>query len=92
MAEETSLETKLAELAKHVQDQARFTRAITVVCTAAVMGVLFWMIVQVFTLMPDMVIAKYMAALPQIVVQWHFTETASSKSTKTPAAAPAKAK
>lgn len=80
MAEDSSLEQKVAELSKQVQDQSRFTRAIVLVCTAATMGVLFWIVVQVFSLLPGAIMLQYMTNLPNVVAQWKFYEANQSKS------------
>lgn len=79
MAEETSLEQKVAELSKQIQDQSRFTRAIVLVCTAATMGVAFWTVVQIFSLLPAAIVLQYMNNMPNIVAQWKFYESNQAK-------------
>jgi len=74
MAEDSSIEQKLAELAKSVQDQSRFTRAILLVCTSAMMAVAFWSIVQTITILPSAVVVQFMNEMPSIVKQWRFHE------------------
>ena len=79
MADDSSIETKLAELSKSIQDQSRFTRAIMLVCTSAVMAVLFWSIVQIFTILPSAVVLQFMNNMPSVVTQWRFYEVNQTK-------------
>ena len=74
MAEESSLESKIAELDKHVQDQSRFTRTVVVVCTAAIMGIQFWSMTEVFGALPDQLIARFMGNMDKLVALWNFTD------------------
>ena len=72
MADDSAIEQKLAELAKSIQDQSRFTRAILLVCTCATMAVAFWSIVQTITILPSAVVVQFMNEMPSIVKQWKF--------------------
>jgi hypothetical protein len=60
---------KLSELAKEVRDQSRFTRTVTVVCTAAVLAGLFYVTTEIFEKLPTMIIASYMENMEPIMKQ-----------------------
>ncbi|HEY9869529.1 MAG TPA: hypothetical protein V6D08_10225 [Candidatus Obscuribacterales bacterium] len=70
MAEETSLESTVNQLTKRIDDQARFTRTVVVVCATAVLGVMFYMLTILFSDLPYMFVARYMENLESIVRQW----------------------
>lgn len=91
MAEESSLEAKVDQLSKQIQDQARFTRFVVTFLTAAVLAVQFYVLTELFTLLPDQIVTSYMSKLDQIVAQWHFIEANMSqiKATGDQAAEPA---
>jgi len=74
MTEETSLEGKLTMLEKKLEHQERFTRTVVVVCTTAILGVLFYMLTEIFGSLPSLIVANYMANLDKIVFQWRATE------------------
>lgn len=81
---ETSLDEKIAELSKRIQDQARFTRAIVLVCAAAMIGALFFSTVQIFSLLPTAVVLQYMDKMPEIVAQWKVTEVTKARAKTLP--------
>jgi hypothetical protein len=68
------MEEKIAELSKHIAEQARFTRIVVLMCTAAIMGVLVWMIVEAYTSMPGLIAAELMNQLPKLHAQWQFLD------------------
>ena len=84
MADEVSLEQKVADLAKHIQDQSRFTRAIVLVCTAALMAVIFYVMTEIYSTLPGVIILSFKSDLPNIIAQWRFTEAAQNKNKKMP--------
>ena len=71
MTEEPSLDAKIAQLSKQIQDQSRFTRVLTVACTTAILGVMFYTLIEVFSTLPSLIVANYMAQMPTIVMQWN---------------------
>jgi hypothetical protein len=77
MTEGSSLENKIAQLSKHMDDQSRFTRTLVVVCTTAVMGVLFYMLTEVFTTLPSVVVTTYLGQMDTIVTMWNATQARS---------------
>lgn len=74
MAEETSLEGQLAQLTRRIDDQARFTRTVVVVCTTAILGVMFYMLTIVFAELPYVFMVRYIESLDKIVYQWRTIE------------------
>lgn len=87
MTEGSSLETKIATLTKRIDDQARFTRAVTVVCTTALLGVLFYMLTEIFTTLPTVVVTNFLGQMDTIQSMWKATEV--HKARKAAAASPA---
>lgn len=74
MTEESSFESKLNQLTKHIDDQARFTRTVVVVSTAAILGVMAYALTETVSYIPRLVVAEYMASMDTIISQWHLTE------------------
>ena len=70
MADESALETQVGQLTKTIADQARFTRTVVVVCTTAILGVMFYMLTVIFSDLSYVFIARYMESLDKIVFQW----------------------
>lgn len=72
---DSGTEITIALLAKKIDDQARFTRSVTIICTLAVLGVMFYTLTEVFTNLPQAVVLHYMANLEPIVKEWHAAES-----------------
>jgi len=70
MADESALETQVGQLTKRIDDQARFTRTVVVVCTTAILGVMFYMLTVIFSDLSYVFVARYMENLDKIVFQW----------------------
>ena len=70
MADESALETQVGQLTKRIDDQARFTRTVVVVCTTAILGVMFYMLTVIFSDLSYVFIARYMENLDKIAFQW----------------------
>ncbi len=79
MVEDTSFETRISELSKVIQDQSRFTRALVLICSAAVIGALFFTMTQMFALLPTSFVMEYMDKMPVIQSQWKILEQHSMK-------------
>ncbi len=94
MAEETALETQVGQLTKRIDDQARYTRTVVVVCTTAILGVMFYMLTVIFSDLSYVFIARYMENLDKIVFQWKAIqdrmESGKMPTPAKPAAEPAK--
>jgi hypothetical protein len=72
----------LADIAKRIDEQARFTRSVSIICTLAVLGVLFYGLTEIFNGLPQAVILQYMANMEPLVKEWRAAE-ANSKRTET---------
>ena len=72
-------EISLAELAKKVDDQARFTRSVSIICTLAILGVMFYTLTEMFSNLPAAILLHYMANLEKIVYEWNVIETNATK-------------
>jgi hypothetical protein len=87
MTEGTSLESKIAVLAKRIDDQARFTRAVTVICSTAVLGVMFYMMTEIFSTLPAVIYTNFLGQMDKTVYMWRATEAgANARSGIKPAA------
>src|ERR1051326_4245461 len=75
----TSLEAKIAVLTSRIDHQARFTRMLVVVCTAAVLGVQMWGLTQVVATLPPMIIAQQIQQIDSLVYAWKATEASMAR-------------
>ncbi len=71
---EGSVETKIAQLAKRIDDQARFTRTVTVVCAIALGGIIMYSDTEIFGYLPTLMITSAIARFDTIVPIWRATE------------------
>ncbi len=67
-------EFTLAIIAKKIEDQARFTRTVTIICTLAMLGVMFYTLTEVFNGLPQAIVLHYMANMEPIVKEWRAAE------------------
>jgi hypothetical protein len=79
MTEGPTLETKIATLTKRIDDQARFTRAVTVVCTTALLGVMFYMLTEIFTTLPAVMVTSFLGQMDTVQSMWKATELHKSR-------------
>ena len=86
MTEGTSVESKIAVLAKRIDDQARFTRAVTVICTTAILGVMFYMLTEIFSTLPGLIISSVIGQMDTLNSVWRATDAAASRRFSAPAA------
>ncbi len=71
---DSGTEITIALLAKKIDDQARFTRSVTIICTLSILGVMFYTLTEVFSGLPQAVVLHYMANIEPIVKEWHAAE------------------
>jgi hypothetical protein len=64
-------EYTLADLAKKMDDQSRFTRSVSVICTLAILGVMFYTLTEMFSSLPSAIVLHYIANLDLIVDDWN---------------------
>jgi hypothetical protein len=79
MTSGTGTEITLADLAKKVDDQGRFTRSVSIICTIAILGVMFYTLTEMFSNLPAAIILHYMANLEKIVYEWNAIENTVAK-------------
>ena len=72
---DSGTEITIALLAKKIDDQARFTRSVTVMCTLAVLGVMYYTMTESFSVLPQSVVLQYMANMDTIVKEWRAAES-----------------
>jgi len=71
-------ENLLAVLSKKIDDQARFTRGVVVICTLAIIAVVFYSLTSLVSVIPGLVLAELMGNLEQVQTQWKLIDTARS--------------
>ena len=69
-------------LNKKIDDQARFTRIVTVLCCLAIIGCMFYALSSVITVMPDLVIAKIMSNVENLHTEWSAVDRCNAAKTK----------
>ncbi|HEY9754398.1 MAG TPA: hypothetical protein V6C97_04500 [Oculatellaceae cyanobacterium] len=72
---DSGTEMTIALLAKKIDDQARFTRSVTIICTLSILGVMFYTLTEVFGGLPQAVVLHYMANIEPIVKEWKTAES-----------------
>ncbi len=87
-------EMTLATLAKKIDEQARFTRSVSIICTLSILGVMFYTLTEMFSNLPNMIILQFMGNLEKINQEWKAIDSTQKTKTKTasPAATPTPAK
>ncbi len=63
-------EMTLATLAKKIDEQARFTRSVSIICTLSILGVMFYTLTEMFSNLPNMIILQFMGNLEKINQEW----------------------
>ena len=70
MTEDSSLDSKIAQLTKRIDDQARFTRTLVVVCTASIMGVFFYLLTELYGHYPLFTFNFFMQNMDKLYYEW----------------------
>lgn len=92
MADGSAIETAVAQLSKKIDEQARFTRSVVIICTLTVLGVVFYTMTEMFSSMPANIVMHFMGNMEKIVSEWKLIETSMSNRARpklAPAAPPA---
>lgn len=63
-----------AQLSKKIDDQARFTRMLVVVCCLAIVGSMFYSLSSLIATIPDLMLAKFLGNLENIQTEWQLVE------------------
>jgi len=64
-------ELTVAQLAKKVDEQARFTRSVCIICTLTILGVMFYTLTEIFNTLPQAFVLSYMGNLKMIKQEWN---------------------
>jgi hypothetical protein len=89
MADGSSFETSIAQLSKKIDEQARFTRSVVIICTLTILGVVFYTMTEMFSSMPANIVLHFMGNMEKIVYEWKAIEVSISHRAKNPPPAPA---
>jgi hypothetical protein len=81
-------ENLFAILSKKIDDQARFTRAVTIICTLAIIAVVFYSLTSLVSVLPGLVLADFMGNLEQVQTQWKLIENVRNPRSHLPPATP----
>lgn len=84
-------EMTLAALAKKIDEQARFTRSVSIICTLSILGVMFYTLTEMFSNLPNMIILQFMGNLEKINQEWKAIDNSQKIRAKQPAPAAAPA-
>lgn len=74
MTDGSSMEMTIAQLAKKIDEQSRFTRSVSIICTLTILGVMFYTLTEMFSNLPNMIILQFMGNLEKIVYEWKAIE------------------
>ncbi len=80
-------EMTLAALAKKIDEQARFTRSVSIICTLSILGVMFYTLTEMFSNLPNMIILQFMGNLEKINQEWKAIDNSQKARAKQPPAA-----
>ncbi len=72
----------VSELNKKIDDQARFTRIVTVLCCLSIIGCMFYALTSMISVMPDLMVAKVMTNLENIHTEWQAIDRISANRAK----------
>ena len=73
------VESTIAQLSKKIDEQARFSRSVTIICTLTILGVMFYTLTEMFSNLPAAIILHYMANLEKIVTEWNAIQNVVDK-------------
>jgi hypothetical protein len=82
-------EITLATLAKKIDEQARFTRSVSIICTLSILGVMFYTLTEMFSNLPNMIILQFMGNLEKINQEWKAIDNSQKNRKQAPAPAAA---
>ena len=71
MTDGSGTEITLATLAKKIDEQARFSRSVSIICTLSILGVMFYTLTEMFSNLPNMIILQFMGNLEKINQEWN---------------------
>jgi hypothetical protein len=79
-------EITLAQLAKKIDEQARFTRSVLIMCTLSILALVCYTLTEMSSILPHLILMELQGNLEKIVVEWREAEkNLSVRQTKPPA-------
>ncbi len=75
MEQPTTGEMTLAGLAKKVDEQARFTRSVSLITMLTILGVQFYTLTEMNSTLPKVILLELMGNLEKVVLEWKAAET-----------------
>jgi hypothetical protein len=79
MTDGSGTEITLATLAKKIDEQARFSRSVSIICTLSILGVMFYTLTEMFSNLPNMIILQFMGNLEKINQEWKAIDQTHAK-------------
>lgn len=79
MTEESSLESKVTQLSKKIDDQGKFTRALVLICTGTILAVHMWTVTETFTAIPAVVLSSVMENMELLIKEYRALDTVTAK-------------
>ncbi|MBC7997833.1 MAG: hypothetical protein IAF58_07815 [Leptolyngbya sp.] len=86
----SSIESSLAQLSKRIDEQARFTRSVVIICTLTVLGVVFYTMTEVFSSLPANILLHFMGNMEKVYHEWKLFDSSDSKNRRILLPPPAK--
>ncbi len=80
MTDGSGTEITLATLAKKIDEQSRFSRSVSIICTLSILGVMFYTLTEMFSNLPNMIILQFMGNLEKIHQEWNSIDQTHTKS------------
>ncbi|HEY9784801.1 MAG TPA: hypothetical protein V6D17_05315 [Candidatus Obscuribacterales bacterium] len=74
MADKGKGEIDLAQIAKKIDEQGRFTRSVMIICTMAVLGLVLYTMTEMFSSLPSNIVLHLMGNLEKIIHEYHEIE------------------
>jgi hypothetical protein len=91
MADGSSFETSLEQIGKKIDEQARFTRSVVIICTLSILGVTHYTLIEIYGSLPANCVMHFMGNMEKIVAEWKLIEASMANRAKKPSLAPAPA-
>jgi len=70
MADESTLESKVAALHQKIEKESRFTRSLVVICTAAILGVSLVPVKIMLADLPGLMVTEFISKLEIVHSNW----------------------
>jgi len=68
----------IAQLARKVDEQARFTRSVSLMCTFSILALMFYTLTEMNSHLPQVILLEFMGNIEKVVLMWKKSETSIS--------------